>query len=114
MFTSFFIVMVLTMFLHWLFYDLLIRTKSKRFPSEWAKDGKPLGMFHTPPDALLFRGSISRYRLMWKWIFQTPAWITKDEKAEQFYKYFRLSGMIYFSLILFLVFSFIVIFLNQP
>lgn len=99
------------MFLHWLFYDLLIRIENKRFPSEGAKDGKPLGMFYTPPDASLFRGSISRYRLMWKWFFQKPSWLWKDEKAEQFYKYFRLSGILYLSLILF---SFVVIFLNQP
>lgn len=102
------------MFLHWLFYDLLIRIESKRLPLDFAKDGKPLGWFYSPSGAPFFRGTISRNRLIWKWILQKPAWIIRDEKAERFYKYFRLTGTIYFLLILFFAVSFIIAFLNQP
>ncbi len=113
-FISFLIIIIVTVSLHWLFYDLLIRIESRKFSLDWVKDGKPLGMFYRPPNAPLFRGLRSRNRLMLKWIFQKPNWITKDEEAKQFYKYFRLAGTIYFSAILLFVFSFIVIFLNQP
>ena len=113
-FIGFFVIIFLTVFLNWLFYDLLIRIESRRFPLDWAKDGNPIGMFHIPPDSPLLRGSVSRNRLMVKWIFQKPSWITKDEKAERFYKYFRLAGVIYCSEILLFAVSFVVIFLIQP
>lgn len=113
-FVSFFIAIVLVTLFHWVFYDLLIKIQSKKFYFDWVKDGKPIGMFHTPESIPTIRGSMSRNRLMLRWIFQKPDWVNRDEKAERFYKYFRLSGITYISLILFALASFIVIFLSQP
>ncbi|MDQ3799400.1 MAG: hypothetical protein M3384_08120 [Acidobacteriota bacterium] len=73
-----------------------------------------MGIFHTPPDIPTIRGSISSSRLIWWWVFQKPVWVEKDEKAARFYKYFRATGIAYYSLILFGAVSFIVIFLIQP
>ena len=113
-FLLFLVCTIITVFLHWLFYDFLIKIESTRFLLDWAKDGKPIGMFHTPPDAPSFRGSVSRNRKMIKWIFQKPNWVLKDEKAERFYKYFRIAGTVYISLIVLFAVSFVVIFLIQP
>lgn len=97
-----------------IFFDWLIHIQSSRFHLDWVKDGKPLGMFHTLFDAPLFRGSISRNRLIWRWVYQKPGWVEKDEKAARIYKYYRAAGIAGQLLILFVSVSFIVIFLMQP
>ena len=113
-FLSIFILIAGSVFLNWIFYDLLIQIESSKFPLEWAKDGEPIGIFHTPADIPTFRGSVSRKRQMTKWIFQKPDWIKRDIKAKKFYTYFRLAGIAYFSLTFLLFLSFVVIFLIQP
>lgn len=111
---SLFSLFVALMFLHWVFYDLLIRIESTKFPIEWNNDGNPIGMFYVPQNASILGGSLSRSRLMFKWVFQKPNWITRDEKAENFYKYFRVTGSICILLFIVLIGSFITIFLIQP
>ncbi len=112
-FISLFAVLVALMFLHWIFYDLLIRIESKKFPLDWNNDGNPIGMFYTPQGSSILAGSLSRQRLMFKWIFQKPNWIKRDEKAENIYKYFRLTGAMYILLFVVFIGSFIAIFLMQ-
>lgn len=113
-FIGFFILLILTVFLNWLFYDLLIRIEWLRFPLDWAKDGYPIGMFHILPDSLSLGGMVSRNRLLSKWIFNKPSWIMKDEKAERLYVFFRISGVFYLLMILAFAVCLAVIFLIQP
>jgi hypothetical protein len=113
-FISFFIVFATAVMLNWIFFDLLIKIQCRRFHFDWVKDGKPIGIFHKPPDAPTFIGSIRRDRLLKRWIFQKPGWVEKDKKAARFYKYFRATGIICLLLILSVFVSFIIIFLIQP
>jgi hypothetical protein len=95
------------------FYDKLIRIEYERFPLEWTKDRKPIGSFFVPPDSSLFWGSISRNRTYHRWLFSKPSWVRRDEDAEKFYKYYRITGLLSLTLILMFILSFIVIFLMQ-
>jgi hypothetical protein len=108
------IAMILNTILNWVFYDLLILIESQKFQMDWVKDGKPIGMFHVPPESGLFKGTLNRNQVLSKWVFNKPNWIKKDGKAVSFYRFFRITGIIQFSLFLLLVTSFIVIFFSQP
>ena len=113
LYIGFFICLVGTILLNWLFFSELIRIEYEKFRIKWFEDGEPLGMFYTPPESSLFKGTLSRSKLLRKWVFVKPDWIERDASAAKFYKYFRLTGIIYYSQILLIIISFIVIFLKQ-
>lgn len=106
---------IINTLLNWIIYDLLIQIESQKFQLDWVKDGRPIGMFHIPKDSsLLDGGSITRYRVLTKWVFYKPIWIKKDEKAISLYEIFRVTGFIQLPLFISLCALFIVIFLIQP
>lgn len=111
---GFFICVAGTVLLNWLFFDCLIKIEFNRFQLNWAEDGKPSGMFYKPAEGSFFKGTLSRNRLLRNWLFIKPRWVESDVDAAKFYKYFRLTGIIYCSQILLIIFSFIIIFLIQP
>jgi hypothetical protein len=113
-FLGFLAAIIINTLVNWVFYDLLIQIESRKFQIDWSKDGFPIGMFHIPPDSTLFKGTLSRNRVLTKWIFKKPDWIWKDESAKTFYRFFRITGLVQFSLILLFALSFIVIFFSQP
>jgi hypothetical protein len=109
------IVIIMNMLLNWICLDLLIQIESRKFQLNWSKDGKPIGMFNNHTISMLFgSGSISRNRLLSKWLIHKPAWITKDDKATKIYKVFRLTGFIQSLLIVSVITFFVVIFFSQP
>ena len=57
--------------------------------SLWEGDGQPHGMFWIPRESRLwgwfvsYAGAHAFYRLTWKWLVSTPAWITKDRDTHR-------------------------------
>jgi hypothetical protein len=110
---GFFGIAVALVVTNWALFDSLLKIEYERFYADWIKDGKPAGMFYRPPGYSLF-GAAKRNRVNTRWIFVKPGWIERDEAAERFYKYFRLTGIITYSIGLLLLLAFILIFFMQP
>lgn len=113
-FLGFFIIIFITLCLNLHFFNLLVQIESRRFPLDWVKDEKPIGTFSGTPNAPLLRGTISRNRLLSKWVFHKPGWIWKDKKAKKLYIFFRITGLFNISIVLAFAVCLVVIFFIQP
>jgi hypothetical protein len=74
----------------WLF-DRLLHLQRERYPTEWARDGAPMGFFWVPAGARLVRGSFARSAAFLRWTFRTPAWVRQDERAKRLLRDLRLA-----------------------
>jgi hypothetical protein len=91
---------LVSLFLNFLFFDLLIRRQYSEYKNSWLKDGKPCGMFFFPEESSLFFGSFRKARLMREWIVQTPGWAEYDTKAKRLLVFYRITGITNVILIL--------------
>jgi hypothetical protein len=58
-------------------FDQLVRFQHKAFNAEWERDGRPIGYFWHPSGGSVF----ARSRVNFKWLFATPDWMRKDDRA---------------------------------
>ena len=69
-------------------FDQLVRLEYSAYRHSWEADGKPHGFFWVPVEAknvdgwLMNLGSgYARRRCSFRWLFSTPEWMRRDEKA---------------------------------
>jgi hypothetical protein len=69
-------------------FDKLVRLEYFSHRSNWLKDGKPHGFFWVPPESLMaggwlvrFGSSVASQRKLIVWLFSTPDWMRRDERA---------------------------------
>lgn len=55
-------------------FDDILRKEYLEHPSEWEKDGKPIGFFWVPKGGTVILGSYARSSLATKWAFSVPTW----------------------------------------
>jgi hypothetical protein len=108
-------------------FDFLVYWEYKHYRGNWIQDGKPSGVFWSPPELKrfslldLWRGSADAWadlksvfwesarrdrssrRLMMNWFFSTPEWVHGDWEARLRLYIWRASALITLSLPLLLV-----------
>lgn len=79
----------------WIFFDLLIFRLRAFAPTEWTKEGCPMGMFHIPEGSRWFAGSMAKSRLMKYLIFMTPDWARRDQQSLLFLRLYQLFNAVW-------------------
>ena len=71
-------------------FDRLVRLEYQSFRKDWEKDGQPHGFFWVPPEvkrlggwAVSLSSGFASKRCSYVWLFSTPDWVRKSEKARQ-------------------------------
>ncbi len=79
-------------------FDRLLRLEHDLHPTEWERDGAPVGYFWVPPgtSVLPFSGSWRRGLVASKWTFRTPTWAAQDSNAKNLLIKFRIFDAIFF------------------
>src|SRR5262249_50736021 len=62
-------------------FDRLLRIEHGNFPDRWVADGRPVGMFWTPPGRSRYAASLATSFIMFAWLFQTPDWVVNEPQA---------------------------------
>ena len=91
------ILLILCVFLLFAFitFDQLVKTEYSDFSDEWFKDGKPRGIFWSPPGSTMFSGWGEMYRISFLWLFKTPAWAREDINIRPLFKRLRFFVLIW-------------------
>jgi hypothetical protein len=100
---------VIVLFTAFVTYDSLVEFEYENDREAWVADGQPRGMFWNAPDAGLFQGNFTRYRLQILLIFRTPAWAIQSPAILKVLKryrfcviYWNASLPIFFGLLVYL------------
>jgi hypothetical protein len=92
---SYILIAVIILYLPVLFasfflFDRLIMKEYFDHHTQWERDGKPCGIFWVPRESTFANGSLSLVRLgsavashrkSYVWLFETPAWMQRDNTA---------------------------------
>jgi hypothetical protein len=69
-------------------FDQLVRLEYSSYRKNWEADGQPHGFFWVPAEAksaggwlVGFGSSFAMQRCTFGWLFSTPEWMRRDEKA---------------------------------
>ena len=83
-----------------LLFDQLVRLEYKAHRGSWEADGQPHGFFWVPPESKLLGGwmmklssGIASKRCSLVWLFSTPEWVRRDERAGYFLFWYRLVAL---------------------
>jgi hypothetical protein len=97
-----------------LMFDQLVRLEYHSYRRNWEADGQPHGFFWVPPEvkrlggwAVSFRSDFASKRCSYVWLFSTPDWVRRDEKAKQLLNWLRVLVIVWnTSILLSAVFAF--------
>jgi len=77
-------------------FDQLVRLEYSSYRMNWEADGKPHGFFWVPAESksaggwmVSFGSSFAFQRCTFGWLFSTPEWMRRDEKARRLVFWFR-------------------------
>jgi hypothetical protein len=91
-----------------LLFDRLVRLEYQSYRRNWEADGQPHGFFWVPPEvkrlggwAVSFRSDFASKRCSYVWLFSTPDWVRRDEKAKQLLNWLRVLVVVWNASILF-------------
>jgi len=95
-------------------FDRLVRLEYQSYRRNWEADGQPHGFFWVPPEvkrlggwAISFRSDFASKRCSYVWLFSTPDWVKKDEKAKQLLYRLRILVVVWnISMLLSVLFAF--------
>jgi hypothetical protein len=80
-----------------LMFDRLVRLEYQSYRKNWEADGQPHGFFWVPPEVkrlrgwtVSFRSDFTSKRCSYVWLFSTPDWVRRDEKAKQLLTWLRI------------------------
>lgn len=69
-------------------FDQLVRLEYSSYRKHWEADGRPYGFFWIPAESKIaggwlvsLGGGFARSRCTFSWLFSTPEWMRRDEKA---------------------------------
>jgi hypothetical protein len=97
-----------------LMFDRLVRLEYQSYRRNWEADGQPHGFFWVPPEVkrlggwtVSFRSDFASKRCSYVWLFSTPDWVRRDEKAKQLLNWLRVLVVVWnTSILLSAVFAF--------
>src|SRR5437870_3702992 len=96
---AFFGSVLLTAFL---MFDQLVRLEYRSYRRNWEADGQPHGFFWIPPEVrrlggwgVSLRSGFASKRCSYVWLFSTPDWVRKDEKAKQLLHWLRILVIVW-------------------
>ena len=91
------ILFILCVFLLFAFitFDQLVKIEYRDFSDEWTNDGKPRGIFWSPPGSTMFSGFGEMYKISFLWLFKTPAWAKENIDIRALFKRLRLFALIW-------------------
>jgi hypothetical protein len=92
-------VSIISLLAYFITFDRLVRREHKQHRSHWEKDGRPRGIFWSPPDTGLWVGNGARNRLTYRWLFRSPEWTRNDPQALNLLILFRVSWCLVTSLL---------------
>jgi hypothetical protein len=81
-------------------FDKLIKLEYVRFRRFWERDGRPFGIFWTPPEVKrsgfrAFMGSSAAHkRSKLDWLFVTPGWVRESSEARAWLYAYRLLSIV--------------------
>ncbi len=61
--------------------DRIFKRLHESFNDDWLNYGKPCGLFYCPSGTKNIRSMLTMQKLMFTWLFKTPAWIKSDVYA---------------------------------
>ena len=77
-------------------FDRLVRIEYTEHRLSWEADGKPYGFFWVPAESKMaggwlvsFGGGFARNRCIFGWLFSTPEWMRRDERALRLVSWLR-------------------------
>ena len=84
----FLIILIPVVIAAFIVFDKLVRLQYSSYRRNWESDGKPRGIFWVPAEAKPGSGWLSDFgstfalnRCMFGWLFFTPEWMRRDERA---------------------------------
>lgn len=90
-----------------LIFDRLVRLEYESYRRHWLADGQPHGFFWVPPVVkrlggwtVSLRSDFASKRCSYVWLFSTPDWVRKDEKAKRLLKWLRILVVLWNTSIL--------------
>jgi hypothetical protein len=88
-------------------FDRLVRLEYQSHRRNWEADGQPHGFFWVPPEVkrlggwtVSFRSDFASKRCSYVWLFSTPDWVRRDEKAKQLLNWLRILVVVWNTSIL--------------
>jgi hypothetical protein len=83
-------------------FDKLVRLEYLFYRKNWLADGKPHGFFWVPNEAKSAGGSMASFgssfafqRCAFKWLFWTPEWMRRDDRALRLVFWLRVLTLIW-------------------
>jgi len=87
---------------NFLVFDQLVRLEYENYRMNWEADGMPHGFFWVPEEAKAAGGWVVRFGssaalqcCTIAWLFSTPEWMRRDEKALRLVFWFRILGLVW-------------------
>ena len=91
-----FIILIPVLIATLIIFDKLVLLEYFEYKSNWEQDGKPHGFFWVPPEARFAGGLLVRLgssaalqRKSFAWLFSTPEWMRRDQRALRLVRWFR-------------------------
>ena len=99
-----FILIILAIFLLFAFitFDQIVKIEYSNFRDDWNEDGKPRGIFWSPPGGSALSGWGEMHRISFLWLFKTPGWAAENMNIRALFNRLRLLVLIWCVGILFL------------
>lgn len=83
------------LFLTFFCFSKFVELEHRLDRSSWENDGRPTGFFWAAPDAGGLANRIAKQHLMWRCLFETPAWAKSSVGATVWLRRFRLCAVIW-------------------
>jgi hypothetical protein len=90
-----FLVMLPVLFLIFALFDRILWLQYHFHREDWERHEKPIGFFWLPGESSWWGGTFARNRCSREWIYKTPDWMRKDERALRLLYWYRWLGWVW-------------------